>query len=158
MKRQLRPSDEPHDFAYWVGWVVTMAAALFIVSMSVMVFGGVVVGMVAAVSWVFDLWLVRQWLDEGLIAELSFLALVAPVLSLMVFVGFRFVTLREWMRHSRLRNEIQSMELHRDIHEREGGHLVIKITGEVAKKQWPEIKRRLYAWEQEQEEAEETDG
>ena len=70
--------------------------------------------------------------------------------------------LREWRRltdrERRLDERAREIQDHMDIHATLGDHLVINITGEAAKEQWPEIERRLVAWEQGQEEAEETDG
>ena len=125
---------------------MSLTVAVILFSMGVIV----VSGAVGVVVWMFNL-----WQKEGLLAEVSFLVFLLPALFATVFFGFRFVALREWRRLRKLRNERQAILRHQDFHEIEGGHLFIKITGEVAKKQWPEIARRLDEWEQE---AKETDG
>ena len=132
MKAHLRPNEEPHDLAYWMVLAMNFSVWLTLMMLPFLAVAGVSVGLIKALPGSVSLDTAAGYL------YLALGVVIAPF--------FAYGCFRVWLRRKagQLKGEINE---HLREHATHGGHLVIQITREDAKAQWPEIERRLNAWE-----------
>lgn len=97
-------------------------------------------GLVSAVILLFHGPLPTEFFES-----IGFSLAVGVAFVLLSVVVARSLMMGDWRRFRRSRDSLRE---HLDTHMALGGsHILISISSEDAQKQWPEIKRRLDAWE-----------
>ena len=125
LKAHLRPSDEPHDLAYWMVLAVNVSVWLFLMMLPFTIIGAAAllfhgpVHFGAASNYILPLGL-------------------AVVLAIALNVVARLITRRETRKLNRLKVSIREDI---EVHEALGGHII--LSGEDARTQWPKIEPQI---------------
>ncbi len=122
---------------YHLGTGIVLAAAMSIILTPF----GMLAGMLVGIVIFLDLSVPKAAGDIGFAVALSICA------GAVMYLMSRLVTRRE---RRLLKEQGEEIQWDMDFHATHGDHLVVIISGEDAKKQWPEIESRIRAWEREQ--------
>ena len=124
-------------FGYHLGTLLALLVVAVVLLTVVSMAGGIFIGM----TLVFDLSAPKAAGDIGFAVGLAVLAGVGT------YYGTDLVQMRK---RRRLNEKAKEIEEHMDFHATHGDHMIVTVSSEDAQKQWPEIERRLNAWEREQ--------
>ena len=126
MKAHLRPSDEPRDLAFHMVLMMNLAIWAFF---TLLPFGTVLVLLNTGA------------LPYAIIEDGWFTIAMAGAFGVLVYVANQYFWHRKARQLKALRANVQ------EIIDAPGDKLIIIVSGEDAQAQWPEIQRRLDAWE-----------